>query len=77
MNRFCGAESIKNMRSLSDYQDRSFGKNWGMLIEELKILARGTFVLDKDGKVVHAELVKEVAQEPNYEAASGALKGAM
>ena len=69
MNRFCGAENIKNMRVLSDYHDRSFGQNWGMLIEELKILARGVFVLDKDGKVVYAEQVKEVGQEPNYEAA--------
>lgn len=74
MNRFCGAESVKNIRSVSDYQERSFGNNWGMLIEELKILARGVFVLDKDGKVVYAETVKEVAQEPNYEAALSALK---
>ncbi|MEX0675844.1 MAG: thiol peroxidase [Pirellulales bacterium] len=77
MNRFCGAEAIKNMRPLSDYQDRSFGQNWGMLIEELKILARGTFVLDKDAMVVHAELVGEVAEEPNYDAALGALKGTL
>jgi thioredoxin-dependent peroxiredoxin len=77
MNRFCGAEHISNMRALSDYQDRSFGKNWGMLIEELKILARGAFVLDKDGKVIYAEQVKEVAQEPNYEGALKALKGAL
>jgi thiol peroxidase len=76
MNRFCGAESIKNMRALSDYFDRSFGQNWGMLIEELKILARGVFVLDKEGKVVHAEQVKEVGQEPNYETALKALQGA-
>ncbi len=74
MNRFCGAENITNLVSASDYQDRSFGNNWGMLIEELKILARGTFVLDKDGKVVYAEQVKEVAQEPNYDAALAALK---
>jgi thiol peroxidase len=74
MNRFCGAESIKNMRSASDYQDRSFGKNWGMLIEELKLLARGVFVLDKEGKVVYAEQVKEVADHPNYDAALSALK---
>jgi len=77
MNRCCGAEQIKNMRALSDYQDRSFGQNWGMLIEELKILARGAFVLDKDGKVVYAEQVKEVAEEPNYEAAIGALKSTL
>jgi thiol peroxidase len=75
MNRFCGAEEIKSLRSASDYQDRSFGRNWGMLIEELKLLARGTFVLDKDGKVVYAEQVKEVAEEPNYAAALAALKG--
>src|SRR5262245_48665513 len=43
MNRFCGAESIKNMRVGSDYQDRNFGKAYGMLIEELKLLARGVF----------------------------------
>jgi thiol peroxidase len=75
MNRFCGSEGIKNLKSLSDYWDRSFGQNWGMLIEELKILARGTFVLDSDGKVVYAETVKEVAEEPNYDASLAALKG--
>lgn len=76
MNRFCGAESIKNLRVASDYQDRSFGKNWGMLIEELKILARGVFVLDSEGKVVYAETVKEVTTEPNYDAALKALESA-
>ena len=77
MNRFCGAESITNMRTGSDYQDRSFGINWGMLIEELKLLARGTFVLDADGKVVYAETVKEVTDEPNYGAAMQALKSVL
>ncbi len=77
MNRFCGAESITNMRTGSDYQDRSFGNNWGMLIEELKLLARGTFVLDADGKVVYAETVKEVTDEPNYGAALNALKSVL
>ena len=76
-NRFCGAESIKNMKVLSDYQSRSFGNNWGMLIEELKLLARGTFVLDKNGKVVHAETVNEVTSEPNYDSALSAVKGAL
>jgi thiol peroxidase len=76
-NRFCGAENIKNMRVLSDYQDRSFGQNWGMLIEELKLLARGTFVLDKDGKVIYAETVNEVTSEPNYDATLSAINGAL
>ena len=75
MNRFCGAESIKNMKVASDYQDRSFGKSMGMLIDELKLLARGVIVLDAGGKVVYAETVKEVTSEPNYDAALSALKG--
>lgn len=74
MNRFCGAENITNLRSASDYRERSFGNSWGMLIEELKILARGTFVLDAQGKVVYAETVSEVTQEPNYDAALAALR---
>lgn len=75
MNRFCGAEEISNMRVGSDYQDRTFGNQWGMLIEELKLLARGVFVLDADGKIVHAETVPEVTSEPDYGAAMEALKG--
>ena len=77
MNRFCGAESIKNMRVGSDYQDRNFGKSYGMLIEELKLLARGVFVLDANGKVVYAETVPEVASEPNYDAALKALQSVL
>jgi thiol peroxidase len=73
-NRFCGAEGIENLQNGSDYQDRSFGNNWGMLIEELKILARGVFVVDAGGTVTYAETVSEVTDEPNYEAALGALK---
>jgi thiol peroxidase len=75
MNRFCGAEDIKNMRVGSDYQDRSFGQSWGTLIEELKIECRAVFVLDKNGKVVHAEYVNEVTSEPDYDAALEALRG--
>jgi len=76
MNRFCGAEKISNLISASDYVDKSFGKNWGMLMEDgLRVLARGTFVLDAGGKVVYAETVPEIAQEPNYDAALSALKG--
>jgi thiol peroxidase len=72
-NRFCGAENITNLRSASDYQDRSFGTNWGMLIDELKILARGVFVLDADGNITYAQVVPEVTDEPNYDAALEAL----
>lgn len=76
-NRFCSDNQIVNMKTVSDYQDRNFGQNWGMLIEELKLLARGVFVLDPNGKILHAETVPEVTSEPNYEAAVTALRGAM
>ncbi|MCI0335606.1 MAG: thiol peroxidase [Planctomycetes bacterium] len=75
MNRFCGVEEIKNMRVGSDYQDRNFGTNWGTLIEELKIECRAVFVLDANGKIVHAEYVDEVTSEPDYDAALETLRG--
>ena len=73
--RFCEGAEVENMRSLSDYKDRSFGNNWGMLIDELKLLARGVFVLDAEGTVVHAETVGEVVDEPDYDAALSAIQG--
>ena len=72
--RFCGDNNI-SMRTASDYQDRNFGNNWGMLIEELKLHARGVFVLDGNGQIVYAETVSEVTDEPNYDAAIDALNG--
>lgn len=74
MNRFCGAEDIKAMRSGSDYMDRAFGRDFGVLIDELKILARAVFVLDGKGVVQYAQVVKEVASEPDYDAAIAALE---
>ena len=74
MNRFCGAEDIKALRTGSDYMDRSFGTNWGVLIDELKILARAVFVLDAQGVVQYAQVVKEVASEPDYDAALAVLE---
>ena len=74
MTRFCGAEDIKTMRTGSDYMDRSFGTHWGVLIDELKILARAVFVLDAKGVVQYAQVVKEVASEPDYDAALAALE---
>jgi thiol peroxidase len=74
MNRFCGAEDIKAMRSGSDYMDRAFGRDFGVLIDELKILARAVFVLDAKGVVRYAQVVKEVASEPDYDAAIAALE---
>jgi thiol peroxidase len=77
-NRFCGdaAHKIDNLTSLSDYQDRSFGQAYGVLIDELKLLSRAIFVVGKDGKIAYCEYVPEVTQEPNYEKATAALKAA-
>jgi len=72
-NRFCGAEGIDNVAMLSDYQRRSFGTSWGMLIDELQLLARGVFVLDASGVVTYAEVVDEVTDHPSYDAVLGAL----
>lgn len=72
--RWCGAAGIEKVKTLSDYQDRSFGLNYGMLIKELKLLARGVFVIDQKGKVAYREIVKEVTAEPDYAAALAAAK---
>ena len=73
-NRFCGAEGIESIETLSDYQDRSFGTSWGLLIDELKLLARSVFVVDKAGTVVYAQVLDVTSDEPDYAAALAALK---
>ena len=67
--RFCGAEGIDKVITISDHKDLNFSENYGYLIEELRLLARGTVVIDKEGIVKHVEYVPEVTDEPNYEAA--------
>ena len=76
--RFCGAEGVNTMQTLSDVHNHSFGQNWGVLIEglPLPLLARAVFVVDKAGTVTYAEYVPEVTSEPNYDAALAALKAA-
>jgi thiol peroxidase len=74
LSRFCGAEGIDKVVTTSDYRDLDFSTKYGFLIEELRLLARGTVVIDKDGKVQYVEYVPEVTHEPNYEAAITAAK---
>lgn len=76
--RFCGAENIQNMQTLSDVHNHSFGENFGVLIEglPLPLLARSVFVVDKTGTITFAEYVPEVTNHPNYDAALAALKAA-
>jgi thiol peroxidase len=72
--RWCGASGVTKVQTLSDHRDASFGIAYGVLIKELRLLARAVFVIDRKGTVQHAQLVKEVAQEPDYDAVLSALK---
>jgi thiol peroxidase len=76
MSRFCGAEGTDNVIPLSLMRSKSFAKDYGVLITDgplAGITARAIVVLDENDKVVYAELVPEIAQEPDYEAAIAAL----
>jgi len=67
--RWCGAQGEVKLQMLSDYRDRSFGLNYGLLIAELGLLARAIVVIGKDRTIRYLELVHEVASEPDYDAA--------
>lgn len=74
--RYCTDAKIENLKNLSDVHNHSFGENYGVLIQGLPIplLARAVFVVDASNKITYVEIVPEIAQEPNYEAALSALK---
>ncbi len=72
--RWCGNAGIEKVKTLSDYQERSFGLNYGLLLKELKLLARAVIVIDQQDKVSYVELVPEVTHEPDYTAALEAVK---
>lgn len=74
--RFCGAEGIENVINLSDFKDGSFGKTYGLEIENGPLAglhSRVIVVIDENGIITHTEQVPEIADEPNYEAALNAL----
>jgi thiol peroxidase len=73
--RWCGAAGVKNVQTLSDHREASFGKGYGVLIKELRLLARAVFVLDRDGIIRYMQIVDELTNEPDYEAALDAAKG--
>ncbi|RMH71229.1 MAG: thiol peroxidase [Gemmatimonadetes bacterium] len=75
--RWCGAAGIENVQTLSDYKDAAFGEAFGVLIKELRLLARCVFVVDKEGIVRYIQLVKEVAEEPNYDDVIAAVKSVL
>lgn len=66
--RWCGAEGVARVVTLSDYRNADFGKACGILIKEIHLLARTVFVADKQGVIRYVQLVKEIATEPDYTA---------
>ena len=78
MKRFCGAEQTEKVKTLSMMRDRSFAKDYGLLIEDgplAGLCARAILVLDEQDLVLYQQLVPEIADEPDYEAAFLALRG--
>lgn len=72
--RWCGAAGIDKVVTLSDYRDRSFALNYGVLIDELKLLARAIFVIDRKNTIRYVQFVPEVTREPDYDAVLAAAR---
>jgi thiol peroxidase len=73
--RWCGAEKVE-MPTLSDHRELSFANNYGVLIKELKVLARSIFVVDAKDKITYVQIVPEIASEPDYDKALQAVRAA-
>ena len=72
--RWCGAEGLENAIMLSDYYDNSFGKAFGVLMEEWHLLARAVLVLDSQNTVQYTEYLENINESPNYEKPVGVVK---
>ena len=72
--RWCGAAGIDKVVTLSDHRNAAFGEATGLLIKELRLLARAVFVVDQNGVIQYLQLVQEVTEEPDYKAALEAVK---
>ena len=74
LGRFCAADGIERVTTLSDYMESEFGLKYGFLIEEMMLLARGVVIIDKTGVVRYVEYVDDIVNEPDYECAMDNLK---
>ncbi|MBS3919624.1 MAG: thiol peroxidase [Deltaproteobacteria bacterium] len=72
--RWCAASGVDKVQTLSDHRDASFGTSYGVLIKELRLLARAVFLVDRKGTLQYIQIVKETTSEPDYEAVLSALK---
>ncbi len=74
ISRFCTAAGIDKAKAYSDHRDASFGQAYGVLIKELRLLARAVFIIDKEDAVRYIEIVSEVTNHPDYDKALEALR---
>ena len=74
LGRFCGDKGIENALTISDHKDLDFGTKYGFTIAELRLLARGTVIIDKEGIVKFVEYTPEIGTEPNYDKALEVLE---
>ena len=72
--RWCGAAGVETVKTFSDHRSAAFGEAWGVLMKELRLLARAVFVVDREGDIRYVELLGEVGDEPDYDAALKAAK---
>jgi thiol peroxidase len=72
--RWCGAAGVENVVTLSDHRDTAFGTAFGVLIKELRLLGRSIFILDRNGIIQYIQNVKELSEEPNYDAVLEAVQ---
>jgi len=72
--RWCGASGVDKVTMLSDHMTVDFGKSYGVLVTDLRILARCVFVVDREGVIRYTQLVPEIAQEPDYDPIIAAAK---
>ncbi|MDR2055125.1 MAG: thiol peroxidase [Desulfovibrio sp.] len=72
--RWCGSAGISAVETLSDHRETSFGRNYGVLIKELRLLARAVFVVARDGTVAYGRIVPEMTHEPDYDEVLAAIQ---
>ena len=74
LGRYCADKGIKNALTASDHKELDFGTKYGFVIKELRLLSRGTVIVDKDGIIKYVEYVKEIGEHPDYEKALEVIK---
>lgn len=76
-SRWCGNAHVSSIQTLSDYRDGSFGRKYGVMIDELKLLSRALFLINQKGILTYTQLVPEITSQPDYDAAMVAINAAL